>query len=649
MIQAYFNLVRMITSFGQCLTLLMVVCSALLASVDSTAQTIPHSESNLSCNSHLDSCFSYLNSEPEKTVELAALMLNSSDVTDELCIKWAQYYLGSAYRLLGDIEEAQKVIQSANENYLATNPLKARLCNEMGIILKQQSQFNLALNYFNEASIIYRDLEDLESQAKIYNNIGRIHFALEDYSEALFFYQKAHKIKLTGNSKRTLAISYHNIGSVKEQLENDSAYFFYNKAYELYVGIGDEVLIAYGACAIGAVSEDFSEAEKMLKESISIRKGLGLKADLIESYRVFGEVYLKQDNYQDAESYLDSALALSQASSHQNAHKEVIKLLIDLKIKTENYKEAIGFQTEYIALMDSIRKVDKFNTLQEFRALLDYYEQQTEIETLREDKEIAHTNLSNTEDELASEKRQVAVSIITIILISALAIALILLILRQKRINTKLNEQKSIIEANNREKELLVREIHHRVKNNLQIIMSLVRIEKRSMDKNDPSKALDNIVQRIDAMSSVHEYLHQQTDMQRIDLGQYLKTLIDNQLSSLGLQETIKFESQFSIENVHADNAVLYGQLLSELIMNSAKHAFSDGEQGIISIQVLDQGEYISLVYKDNGMNEFLNNVSSGTSFGQNLIQSIIKKMNGEIQTYQLTETGYHLNVQFRK
>lgn len=184
-----------------------------------------------------------------------------------------------------------------------------------------------------------------------------------------------------------------------------------------------------------------------------------------------------------------------------------------------------------------------------------------------------------------------------------------------------------------KEKEILLKEIHHRVKNNLQIISSLLSLQSMSV-KDDETKALLKESQnRVKSMAMIHERLYQSQDLAHIDFGTYLISLVENLFSSYVVKGSIK--SHIEVENVIIDvnTAIPLGLIVNEIVSNSIKHAFPGDLDGMITIKMEDDRENYILTVGDNGVG-FPENLDyqNTSSLGMQLINSLSNQINGNLE-----------------
>ena len=132
------------------------------------------------------------------------------------------------------------------------------------------------------------------------------------------------------------------------------------------------------------------------------------------------------------------------------------------------------------------------------------------------------------------------------------------------------------IEGSLREKEVLLREIHHRVKNNLQIISSLLNLQVGFTADKKTNEILEESKNRVKSMALIHEKLYQTKNFTSLDIHEFITELINNLFNSYGTETSdIKLDLQIENVNINADQAVYVGLIVNELVSNSLKHAFN--------------------------------------------------------------------------
>ena len=203
-----------------------------------------------------------------------------------------------------------------------------------------------------------------------------------------------------------------------------------------------------------------------------------------------------------------------------------------------------------------------------------------------------------------------------------------------KDITDQLKARK-ILEASLKEKEVLLREVHHRVKNNMAVISSLLSLQSSYIDDKKYLDMFNESIDRIKSMALVHDKLYQSDDITRIDVQDYVKSLAGNVRSSFyNSDKEVKLNINVDEMDLDIDNLVPCGLIINELLTNSFKHAFNGHENPEITVTMtkLDDGN-ISLSISDNGIGlpEGFD-ISNPTGLGHKLLDPLIKQMEGTME-----------------
>lgn len=185
------------------------------------------------------------------------------------------------------------------------------------------------------------------------------------------------------------------------------------------------------------------------------------------------------------------------------------------------------------------------------------------------------------------------------------------------------------------DKEVLIGEIHHRVKNNLQVVSSLLQIQRRSL-KSDDDKGQDALLEsqnRISTMGLIHHKLYQGTEATSVHMPEYLADLGDTLLDAYRLEEQVEISYEVADIHLDVDIAIPLGLIVNELVTNSMKYAFPNGREGTIEIVLHRHNDQLRLEVSDNGVGiAGAEKRQSSTSFGTNLIGLLTKKLKGETE-----------------
>lgn len=203
--------------------------------------------------------------------------------------------------------------------------------------------------------------------------------------------------------------------------------------------------------------------------------------------------------------------------------------------------------------------------------------------------------------------------------------------------------------ASLREKEVLLREIHHRVKNNLQIVSSLLDLQSGYTSDPETLKLFEESRGRVRSMALIHERLYRSGDLAHVDVSEYIQQLADDLYRSYKVSaQDVLLDLRIDAPPLGIDVAIPCGLLLNELMSNCLKHAFPDGRGGKICISLLGNvvGEYV-LSVADNGVG-FPSTVDfrNSSSFGLQLINTIVEQLHGDLD--MKTDDGTAFTIRFR-
>jgi PAS domain S-box-containing protein len=197
-----------------------------------------------------------------------------------------------------------------------------------------------------------------------------------------------------------------------------------------------------------------------------------------------------------------------------------------------------------------------------------------------------------------------------------------------------------------KEKEILLKEIHHRVKNNLQIISTLLDLQSDSFVEDQPRRFLLECQNRIRSMAMIHEKLYEARDFVSIDFGEYLENLINSLFTTYVTDRRIALTVEAGEVVLEIDDAIPCGLIVNELVSNSMKYAFPGGRSGNLAVRLhVGDDDRITLAVEDDGVG-----LPSGLDFrdtetlGLQLVNLLVKQLHGEIELEKGTGTVFRIN-----
>lgn len=198
------------------------------------------------------------------------------------------------------------------------------------------------------------------------------------------------------------------------------------------------------------------------------------------------------------------------------------------------------------------------------------------------------------------------------------------------KMNEALREEKELVEHRNQEKTILLQEIHHRVKNNLQIVMSLLRMQANKIESEETKEHFADAINRVLTMSLIHQRLYESDNLSAVDFSDYLEALSTDILRSSPQGKHIQKELSIQVKEIGMKSIVPIALIITELISNSAKHAFTSIDEPKIMLRVNAgaQPGSIEMRYSDNGVWKS----ATTESFGMQLIEALTEQLEGSYE-----------------
>jgi PAS domain S-box-containing protein len=216
-----------------------------------------------------------------------------------------------------------------------------------------------------------------------------------------------------------------------------------------------------------------------------------------------------------------------------------------------------------------------------------------------------------------------------------------------KALEQRVVERTSQLNASLEEKVHLLREIHHRVKNNLQIIISLLNLQSRYVEDEKTQQLIRESQNRIKAMALVHEKLYQSGDISKINLDDYVRFLGNSLFQFYGMKgKGITLNTRIFEIHIGISTAIPVGLIINELVSNSLKHAFPDRKKGEISLAITREDAVLNLVYKDNGVGIPQDlDLRNTKSLGLRLVITLVEQLQGTIELDRSSGTKFTIVV----
>lgn len=446
--------------------------------------------------------------------------------------------------------------------------------NNIGVLYEKQQLYAKALPYYQQSLNVHKINQDIPRVADVLNNIGVIHKKLEQPDSAIWYYRESLSQKLElGNSNKTIVTLSNMANLFLNQQQVDSALYY-------------------------------------IQWAIRIRRDIPVPtSDDLFSYIVYGNVLTAHNQPKKAVIWSKKALDHAEKSDWNWLKREAAFSLKNAYTKLGNYQLALQYYEQYQTLSDEEKNLEKARALVQVE-LKNEFKQERYADSLNFAKTLEINDLKLKTQQAKVENTQLQLRFLIIILI----LVIILVFygyktvrerkknnLQLSQLNAKILKQNQTIEQSLRKKETLLKEIHHRIKNNLQVVSSLLSLHASSLKDPRLISIFQEGQNRIETIALVHNKLYQTSDLSSVDLGEYLEELLHYIRNNYDPNHSIQLTLNTAIVPMDMDTAVPIGLVVNELITNAFKYAYPDHSGTLILELKNTTPSTVQLVIQDDG------------------------------------------------
>ncbi len=506
----------------------------------------------------------------------------------------------------------------------------------LGVVKDIQGKSQEALSFYLKELEIEEKLGNKTATAGTLTNIGALHFNQEQFEQARKYFERSLAIeKETKNDLGALG-SLINLGVINKNLQNfEQAERLLEEARLLNQKVQDEQQQAYIWANLASIAlakdKQTHKAIEYFEKAIEINQKTGNQLALAIAYNGLSEANRLANRLPQALVYAQNALDVAQKLQAQKQIQASYFNLAQAYEKMGEYAQAYKFFQQHTEVKEKLINEANYKQIAEAEAKFESEAQKRVI----------------VEKEVALQRTERNLWLISGVLVLFLVIVGLLLGLfrtKQKH-NIVLQAQKKTIEKALKDREVLLQEIHHRVKNNLQIVSSLLNLQSRQAKDHDTSEAIRQATNRVKSMALLHQNLYQNENLQLVNAQEYIGQLIKNLVSAY--QNNTQFiEIEKNIDELHLDIDLMMplGLILNEWLTNAFKYAFPDERKGKININCKKENKQLILQVVDNGVGFEKKNINS---FGSSLVEMLAEKLEAELTYNQEGGTKCRLKITF--
>lgn len=573
------------------------------------------------------------------------------------------------------VEESIKLYQVGLDRFE-----EAGAYRELGDLLQIRGDYRRALDELKRSLGIYNQIGYKETQG-VYDLLGSVNTLLSMPGEGLKYGLMAVKTaQLMGDSTMQLCTIYNRLGNTYQSIGQDTkAYECFQKSIEIAIRHKDNEAIFIVAAKISGLlrgknlgnprrARDYlleiirkypalsaesrvhllgglvlaydqlggaGQADFYCRQILAISRKVPLpEAEERMVYGVASEHYLAGRDYKNARVNIAAhrRLALKNGGTIHLGYNHLLSFKLDSAL--QHFPSAIRHYQTYKVIMDSVFSTQKQREMSLLNIRFDIERKDQELNLRAQNIDLL-TKRANLQQALLDKTRLNRNITVAILILSVVLLALLYSRYRARQKNTRVIEQNNAqLKKMVDEKSWLIREIHHRVKNNLQIVISLLNIQSSNLQNEAAVKAIRESQARMYAMSLIHQKLYMNSQRASINMQRYIQELSAYLKESFDLGNRIALELDVDIIELDVSQAVPIGLILNEAITNSIKYGFPSNGAGKIRISLYHTpDQLVELVIRDNGVGlpadmDWQNSLSTGFSLISTLADQIDASLN---------------------
>ncbi len=519
---------------------------------------------------------------------------------------YALLAINSSYRRKGYYQQQLNILnllieQNEKFNYLVW-PKTYGYFNELALIYYNLGQYTLARNNYKKQADVFLKADNFFRASSMFNNIGLTFAKQEKPDSALIFYRKA--IQILGR--------------------NDLKDHYFSEEYINHF----KNVVASNIVKVDIEGAGFNKKEQAFKNELASSKAVKEPNTAAQVYQNLSELYYHNNMLVLAQAYTDSTLAFEKFFRNPANRKNAYLLKAKISLAQEENEKALNYFEQSLALIDSLNKAKDEKSYAEATAKFNFVKTG---EALEKNKKL-----------LQQKEEANFIQLVFLCIVILLGFIIGFMLYKAIKANKIIANQKDALQKGLNEKGIMLDEIHHRIKNNLQVVSGILELQRGKIDSKKHAKIYEESQAYLQSMSMIHELLYEQEGVSKLDMQAYLKKLGHLLIDSY---PNIDIGYNVSAPTVQLDvkKATPLALIICELITNSLKHAFE--ETGTIDITLSKNKDIYILDYSDSGSG--FNNINNSNYYntGLNLIIMLVEDLDGTVKF--TNNNGFNCNITF--
>lgn len=506
------------------------------------------------------------------------------------------------------------------------------LLTNMGYVYERRGDLGEAFEYAEKTLELGEKYQDKKAMAMAYSDMsnlfwkqGKFYKGLEYGSKSLALFEERgiqdldydFTLHVMGNNLMELDRLEEALPYFQKSVQIGEKYGFYNNLSDSYIAL----------CDLYIKTREFKKAESSGKEALKYAELLENNFMVVRSLHSLGKLKNKEKKFEDAISYLLQSIEVAGENFGDDYYLSLVYFEMSKAFEgNQQMNEALQSHKKYHQLNGQVFTVATENKIADIQTRMDVNAKENTISL-----------------QLEKLKQQKVLQLFILVFLGMLVLFLLLLL----RVFLRKKKYSMLLEKQNREKEFLLKEIHHRVKNNLQTISSLLALQTDQVDNPELQNLLIENQHRVQSIGMIHQNLYKGENLAAIEMRQYFLNLGYFIIDSFDANEWITLECPMDTLELDVDKAIPIGLIVNELITNSLKYAFPSNVKGKITICLTEENSHLHLKVADNGVGFEQNQDIKGSGFGTQLIKLLTQQMDGKmtLTTHSGTEVSFEFQI----
>ena len=585
----------------------------------------------------IDSARTYKNTDPDRAMAFASdaeAMARKTGYT--LGVLRANNQKGGILSDSGEWVESEKYYQKCLRlaDSMGRDMAVAVFLDNLGSTNRLLGNYPDAIVYHERALFIFDTLGNEEGISVCLNNMAIINKYMGERELAMEQYREAGRIAAKSGSEFRMSTFYSNVGILHMDIGNlDSAEYYQRKVLDIAERNGLKMREATGLSLLGSVlnrQDKPREALETFRKSSEIASALNNRFLLASNYVKEGNSYLILNQPRRAKERLKAAISLSDEIGSIEIRKSSILLLHRVEALLGNHEEALRLYKQGAAIGDSLTGASTKEKVARIREQYNAERKERELAQVSLELEREVRERQAGELELAETRSRIWLLVAVAALLALVAVFALGRYFNNRRYTRMLQEKQALTAKALAEKEVLIGEVHHRVKNNLQVIYNMLDMQSRSLEDQQAKAVLAESMNRVSSMALIHRELYRDGNVEGVQMRDYLARLAEHLRDSFGVgSEQVKMRMEVEAMLLDLDSSIPMGMLINELVTNAFKHAFPEGRSGEIGVELRETGGELVLEVADDGVGGVAE--KGGGSFGKRLVRSLARQLRAEI------------------